>query len=132
MILLVPEKRRQRPAGTGFGGRRQLQPSQNPISRAGSGVPNPPSAQRNDEGLMNSAILLVDVASASRDSWKSFLQSQNYEVFTAEGPESPLREWLRLQPHLVLLHDPLPDVSGFDLCRRMKREPLKHHIPIVF
>src|SRR5258708_12205195 len=97
MILLVPEKRRQRPPWTGFGDRRQLQPSQNPISRAGSGVPNPPSAQRNDEGLMNSAILLVDVASASRDSWKSFLQSQNYKAFTAEhgGPSPPDR----LPPH---------------------------------
>src|SRR5260370_37395914 len=88
MILLVPEKRRQRPPWTGFGDRRQLQPSQNPISRAGGGVPNPPSAQRNDEGLMNSAILLVDVASASRDSWKSFLQSQNYEVVTAGEGDS--------------------------------------------
>src|SRR5260370_25591718 len=59
-------------------------PSQNAISRVRSGASNPPSEQRNDEGQMNSAILLVDVASASRDSWKSFLQSQNYEVFTAE------------------------------------------------
>src|SRR6266478_9061506 len=131
MILLVPEKRRQRPPWTGFGDRRQLQPSQNPISRAGSGVPNPPSAQRNDEGLMNSAILLVDVASASRDSWKSFLQSQNYEVFTAEDAESALRECLRLQPDLVLLHDGLPDLGCFDLCRRMKGNPLNQHIPIV-
>jgi putative two-component system response regulator len=80
---------------------------------------------------MNSAILLVDVASASRDSWKSFLQSQNYEVFTAEDGESALRECLRLQPDLVLLRDTLPDVNGFDLCRRMKGNPLNQHIPIV-
>ncbi len=80
---------------------------------------------------MNSAILLVDVASASRDSWKSFLQSRNYEVFTAVDGESALRECLRLQPDLVLLHDTLPDVNGFDLCRRMKGNPLNQHIPIV-
>ena len=92
---------------------------------------NPPSAERNDEGNMNSAILLVDVASASRDSWKSFLQSQNYEVFTAEDGESALRECLQLQPDLVLLHDTLPDVDGFDLCRRMKENPFNHQIPIV-
>jgi putative two-component system response regulator len=80
---------------------------------------------------MNSAILLVDVASASRDSWKSFLQGQNYEVFTAEDGESALRQCLQLQPDLVLLQDTLPDVSGFDLCRRMKGNPVNQHIPIV-
>jgi putative two-component system response regulator len=80
---------------------------------------------------MNSAILLVDVASAGRDSWKSFLQSHNYEVFTAEDGESALRECLRLQPDLVLLHDGLPDIDGFDLCRRMKANLLNEQIPIV-
>jgi putative two-component system response regulator len=94
-------------------------------------VSDPSSAQRNDEGHMNSAILLVDVASASRDSWKSFLQSQNYEVFTAEDGESALRQCAQLQPDLVLLHHTLPDVDGFDLCRRMKGNPLNQQIPIV-
>jgi len=80
---------------------------------------------------MNSAILLVDVASASRDSWKSFLQSHDYAVFTAEDGESALRECLQIQPDLVLLNDSLPDVDGFDVCRRMKGNPLNHQIPIV-
>ena len=80
---------------------------------------------------MSSAILLVDVASACRDSWKSFLQSQNYEVFMAEDGESAVRQCLRLQPDLVLLHDTLPDVNGFDLCRCMTGNPLNQQTPIV-
>ncbi|HXN94501.1 MAG TPA: HD domain-containing phosphohydrolase [Candidatus Acidoferrales bacterium] len=80
---------------------------------------------------MNSAILLVDVASASRDSWKSFLQSHNYEVFTADNGESAVRECLQLQPDLVLLYDGPPDVDAFDVCRRMKGNPLNHELPIV-
>ena len=80
---------------------------------------------------MNSAILLVDVASASRDSWKLLLQSHNYEVFTAEDGESALRECLELQPDLVLLYDAPPDVDAFDVCRRMKGNPLNHELPIV-
>ncbi len=81
---------------------------------------------------MNSAILLVDGASASRDSWKLSLQSNNYKVFTAEDRESALRQCLQLQPDLVLLHDTLPDVDGFGLCRRMKGNPLNRRTPIVF
>jgi len=80
---------------------------------------------------MHPAILLVDVASASRDSWKSLLESHSYEVFTAEDIESTLRQCVQLQPDLVLLHDTLPDVSGFDLCRNLKRSPLNRQIPIV-
>jgi len=80
---------------------------------------------------MNTAILLVDVASASRDSWKSFLQSHNYEVFTADDGESALRECLQLQPDVVLLYDALPDVDALDVCRRMKGNPLNHELPIV-
>jgi putative two-component system response regulator len=80
---------------------------------------------------MSSAILLVDVASTGRDSWKSFLQSQHYEVFTAEDGQSALWQCLRLQPDLVLLHDTLPDIDGVDLCRRMKGNPLNHQTPIV-
>jgi putative two-component system response regulator len=80
---------------------------------------------------MNSAILLVDVASASRDSWKSYLESQNYEVFTADDGESALRQCLQLQPDLVLVHDGQLDVGAFDLCRRMKDHQLNQHIPIV-
>jgi len=80
---------------------------------------------------MHPTILLVDVASASRDSWKSFLQSQNYEVFTAGDGESALRQCLQLQPDLVLLHDALLDVGGFDLCRSMKGNPLNRQIPVV-
>src|SRR5229473_3340653 len=80
---------------------------------------------------MNATILLVDVASASRDSWKSFLQSHNYQVFTAGDKESAVRQCLQLQPDLVLLHDTLPDVCGFDLCRRIMGNPFNHHIPVV-
>jgi len=80
---------------------------------------------------MISVILLVDVASARRDSWKSFLHNQNYEVFTAEDGQSALAECLKLQPDLVLLHDTLPDVNSFELCRRMKGNLLNQQIPIV-
>src|SRR6266404_3498563 len=115
-FLLVPGKRRQKPPKKGLETASKSNPL-HPISRAGSGVSHPPRAQRNNEGHMNATILLVDVASASRDSWKSFLQNHNYQVFTAGDKESAVRQCLQLQPDLVLLHDTLPDICGFDLCR---------------
>lgn len=80
---------------------------------------------------MNPTILLVDVASAERENWKAFLEDQKYEVFTAESPESARRLCLQLQPELVLLHDHLPQVRGYELCRRLKQDPLNQLTPIV-
>lgn len=82
-------------------------------------------------GLMCPTILLVEVASSESANWKSFLQSQSYEVFTADDGDKALRQCLQLQPDLVLLHDSLPDVDGFELCRRLKEDPLNKLVPVV-
>ncbi len=80
---------------------------------------------------MNPTILLVDIASSGREEWKSFLQNQKYEVYTAEDGASALRCCLQLQPDLVFLHDGLPDVGCFELCSRLREDPLNQLTPVV-
>ncbi len=80
---------------------------------------------------MNPAILLVDVASANREELKSFLQDQKCDVGTATDGESAVRCCLQMQPDLVLLYDSLPDIGSFELCRRMKKDPLNQLTPVV-
>src|SRR5437879_10926898 len=80
---------------------------------------------------MNPTILLVDLASAERENWKAFLEDQKYDVLTADNAESARRLCLELQPDLVLLHDHLPQVRGFELCRRLKQDPLNQLTPVV-
>jgi cyclic di-GMP phosphodiesterase len=80
---------------------------------------------------MRPIILLIDVASPNRTNWKSFLQNQNYEVFVTGDRETALRQCLRLQPDLVILHDALPQIDGFELCRRLKENSLNQLIPVV-
>lgn len=80
---------------------------------------------------MNPTILLVDVASTERENWKAFLESQKYDVYTAENAESTRQLCLRLQPDVVLLQDPLPQIRGFELCRRLKQDPLNQLTPVV-
>src|SRR3989454_3347933 len=83
------------------------------------------------EGQMNPTILLVDIASSGREEWKSFLQNQKYEVYTAEDGASALRCCLQLQPDLVFLHDGLPDVGCFELCSQLREDPLNQLTPVV-
>ncbi|HKW63456.1 MAG TPA: HD domain-containing phosphohydrolase [Candidatus Acidoferrum sp.] len=80
---------------------------------------------------MNPTILLVDAASKERENWKAFLENQEYEVLTAETPESARHLCLQFQPDLVLLHDHLPEVRGVELCRRLKQDPFNQLTPIV-
>jgi len=80
---------------------------------------------------MNRTILLVDVVSAERENWKTFLEDQRHNVFTAENAESARRLCRQLQPDLVLLHDHLPHIGGFELCRHLKEDPLNRLTPVV-
>jgi putative two-component system response regulator len=80
---------------------------------------------------MRPIILFVDVDSANRTNWKSFLQNQSYEVFVAGDRDTALQQCPLLQPDLVMLHDTLPEIDGFELCRRLKEDPLNQLVPVV-
>jgi cyclic di-GMP phosphodiesterase len=80
---------------------------------------------------MRPIILLVDAASSDRADWKSFLENQNYDVYSAGDTETALQLCLLLQPDLIMLHDTLREVDGFELCRRFKKSPLNELIPII-
>jgi putative two-component system response regulator len=80
---------------------------------------------------MRPTILVVDLASRDRTDWKSFLESQGYEIFMAGDGGSALRQCHLLQPDLIMLHDTLPEIDAFGLCRRLKESPRNELIPIV-
>ncbi len=80
---------------------------------------------------MNPTILLVDAASADRENCKAFLENQKYDVYTAENAESARQLCPQLQPDLVLLYDHLPQVRGYELCKRLKQDPFNQLTPVV-
>src|SRR6266436_1900047 len=80
---------------------------------------------------MRPMILVVDLASSDRTNWKSFLENQGYEVFMAGDEDTALRQCHLLQPDLIILHDTLPEIDAFGLCRSLKKSPRNELIPIV-
>src|SRR5256885_10610390 len=76
-------------------------------------------------------ILLVDVDSPDRNSWKVFLQNQGFEVLTASDGQTAVKQSQRFAPDLVLLHDSLPDISGRELCKKLKADPVHGTTPVV-
>lgn len=80
---------------------------------------------------MTPTILLVDKYSADRDDWKAFLQNQGFEVVTAEDQQGAEQACLRIRPDLVLLHDTLADISGYELCKKLKAGAVHDTTPVV-
>lgn len=65
-------------------------------------------------------ILNVDDHEVNRYIRTQVLQSAGYEVIEAATGTESLELFERKQPQLVLLDVNLPDMSGFDVCRRIK------------
>ena len=77
-------------------------------------------------------ILVVDDTPASLQFIADFLADCGYDVLPAqEGKEALARATLAL-PDLILLDVMLPDMDGFDVCRRLKRQPETRDIPVIF
>lgn len=60
-----------------------------------------------------------------------FLQEQDIKISFASGGMEGLKQTSALQPSAVLLSVELPDVSGYSVCAKLRRDPALKHIPIV-
>jgi putative two-component system response regulator len=80
---------------------------------------------------MIATILLVDRYSPDRDDWKAFLQNQGFEVLVAGTEQSAMQQSLEFHPDLVLLHDTLPEITGYELCKKFKAQPFHQTTPVV-
>ncbi len=80
---------------------------------------------------MTRRILVVDDIATNRIVLKVKLASACYEVMQAADGESALRMARGSLPDLVLLDMMLPDLSGTEVCRRLKADPRTCDIPVV-
>ena len=78
-------------------------------------------------------VLAVDDEPGNRELILRHLRPHHYDVHTCADAESALTFFntaARL-PDLILLDVMLPRMNGFDLCHRLKQQPLTRLIPIV-
>ena len=68
-------------------------------------------------------VLNVNDDAATRYLMTRILRSGGYTVYEAADGESALREVAARRPELVLLDVKLPDLSGLEVCRRIKSDP---------
>ena len=67
-------------------------------------------------------VLVVDGDSATREDVRSAVAQDGYQVIEADTGSEGLRQVDALRPNLVLLEVTLPDASGFDVCRELRKK----------
>ncbi len=76
-------------------------------------------------------ILVVDDTPANLMILGEDLQ-ESYEVFVATDGEAALKKVTANPPDLVLLDIVMPGLDGYEVCRRMKEDPVSTGIPVIF
>jgi two-component system phosphate regulon response regulator PhoB len=76
-------------------------------------------------------ILVVDDEAAVRQMVSYALSRAGYEVLEAEDGQQAFVQMVDGKPDLVLLDWMLPDVSGIEILRRMRREEISRKMPVI-
>ncbi len=80
---------------------------------------------------MTARVLVVDDVPANVRLLEARLSAEYFDVVTAMSGQEALTICERAECDLVLLDVMMPDMDGFEVCRRLKTNPATHHIPVV-
>lgn len=76
-------------------------------------------------------ILIVDDSEVNLMVMESFITPQGHEVITAVNGREALEKTYSLMPDLILLDVMMPEMDGFEVCRRLKSEDRTRSIPVI-
>jgi two-component system cell cycle response regulator len=76
-------------------------------------------------------VLVVDDVPANVKLLEARLSAEYFDVTTARSGPEALALCERAECDIVLLDVMMPDMDGFEVCRRLKANPVTHHIPVV-
>lgn len=77
-------------------------------------------------------IFVVDDDIELTDMLTAFFGGQGYEVASEAWGESAVSRIQQDLPDVVLLDIHLPDIDGYEVCRRLRLSRRTHHIPVIF
>ena len=80
---------------------------------------------------MTARVLVVDDIPANVKLLEARLSAEYFDVVTAVSGDEALAICERAECDVVLLDVMMPDMDGFEVCRRLKTSPATHHLPVV-
>ncbi len=73
-------------------------------------------------GISATKLLIVDDEAAIRETVETKFRREGYSTFVADSAEEAMRLFRRIKPDLVILDIMLPQRSGFEFCRAVRRD----------
>ena len=80
---------------------------------------------------MTARVLIVDDIPTNVRLLEARLTAEYYEVLTASSGPEALAICQSQDVDIVLLDVMMPEMDGFEVCRRLKADPRTHHIPVL-
>src|SRR5260221_12094643 len=111
------------------GAGRPISQSRSPL--ANSSRRSATSSVRAEGASMTARILVVDDVPANVKLLEARLSAEYFDVTTAYNGVEALALCERAECDIVLLDVMMPELDGFEVCRKLKSNPLTHHIPVV-
>jgi class 3 adenylate cyclase len=85
-----------------------------------------------ESSTTSSRILVVEDARANIEMLVALLRQQCYQLNVATNGRAALEALQRVRPDLILLDVLMPEMDGFETCRRLKQTPAWRDIPVIF
>lgn len=79
-----------------------------------------------------SDILVIDDTAANLNLLFTLLKEAGYTVRASINPVFGLKSALNKPPELILLDIRMPEMNGFEVCRRMKQDERTRDVPVIF
>jgi class 3 adenylate cyclase len=76
-------------------------------------------------------ILIADDSADVLETLADFLESSGYAICTAADGVEALAQIEREQPDLVLLDVVMPNMTGYEVCRRIRANPVTVFLPVI-
>jgi two-component system, sensor histidine kinase and response regulator len=89
-------------------------------------------ATKNNSKQKRKTVLFIDDEGVWLNAIKMAVKEAPFKVITAEGGERALKELHRHKPDLILSDVRMPDINGFDLFEKVRKDPALRSIPYIF
>lgn len=76
-------------------------------------------------------VLVIDDEEDILNFLKTLLESEGYKVTIAQSGKEALEKLKEEIPHLIILDVVMPEMSGYEVCQAIRKNPALKHIPII-
>jgi len=76
-------------------------------------------------------ILVVEDTPSERELMNHYLRESGYTVINAVSAQEALNTAIEHKPDVIITDVVMPGMSGFELCRSLKKHPVTEKVPII-